>query len=165
MSLVLSQSASGLVIACEGVDEVACAAALKEYDRDLRLVPQDSDAFGRRIYKVFRYMGSETPAQFVCGWWDELGNPYDGLSVTGLLDMVKRLDRNTRYEHVDADVRNAELLAARRKEAHEAIDEVVAEHRDRVDDRKRQPLPRGRNLHLARNRVRAKTKDKDLWPS
>jgi len=164
MGLVLSQSASGLVLATEGSDEVACAAALKEYDSDLRLVPQDSDHFGRRVYKVFRYMGSETPAQFVCGWWDEMGNPYDGLSVTGLLDMVKRLDRNTRWVNVDPDVKNAELLEQRRRESNDELDEVLREHRDRVDGKKSSPLPRSRNLYLSRLKQR-KGRDKEMWPS
>ena len=165
MSLVLSQSASGLFLATEGADEAACAAALKEYDRDLRLVPQDSDHFGRRVYKVFRYMGSEQPAQFICGWWDEFGKPYDGLSVTGLLDMVKRLDRNTRWENVDPDVRNAQLRESRQREAAAELDEIADEFRGRIDGKKSSPLPRSRDLYLARNRVRARTKDKDLWPS
>jgi hypothetical protein len=165
VSLVLSQSQSGLVLATEGSDENACAAALKEYDRDLRLVPQDSDAFGQRVYKVFRYAGSEQPAQFVCGWWDDMGKPYGGLSVTGLLEMVKRLDRNTRSDYVDPDVRNAELRERRAREANADFDAITDEFRGKLDGTKSSPLPRGRDLYLARNRVRARTKDKDLWPS
>jgi hypothetical protein len=153
MSLVYTQSPSGLVLATHGSDEAAAAAALREYDRDLRLVPQDSDAYGRRIYKVYRYVGSERPAQFVCGWWDELGNPYP-LSVTGLLDMVQRLDRNTRGAVQDADARNAELTARRRRDAEADFDDIVDEFKDRVDGKKLSPLPRSRSLHAARNRVR-----------
>jgi hypothetical protein len=165
LSLIYSASDSGLILATEGSDEAACAAALKEYDSDLRLVPQDSDAFGQRVYKVFRYAGSEQPAQFVCGWWDDMGKPYGGLSVTGLLEMVKRLDRNTRSYYVDPDVRNAELTEKRRREAHAQLDEIADEFRGKIDGTKSSPLPRGRDLYLARNRVRARTKDKDLWPS
>ena len=164
MGLVLSQSASGLVLATEGADEAACVAALKEYDCDLRLVPQDSDHFGRRVYKVFRYAGSEQPAQFVCGWWDDLGNPYDGLSVTGLLDMVKRLDRNTSWKNVDPDVKNAELTAQRQREANEALDEIADEFRGKLDGKKSSPLPRSRSLYAARNRVRARTTTDELKP-
>ena len=164
MGLVLSQSASGLVLACEGSDEAACAAALREYDSDLRLVPQDSDAFGQRVYKVYRYVGSEQPAQFVCGWWDELGNPYPGLSVTGLLEMVKRLDRNTRFENVDPDERNRELLERRRKEASEEMDAIAREFAGRIDGTKSSPLPRSRSLYAARNRVRASTTTPELKP-
>lgn len=164
MSFVLSQSASGLVLACEGADEVACQAALREYDRDLRLVPQDSDHFGRRIYKVYRYMGSETPAQFVCGWWDELGNPYDQLSVTGLLDMVKRLDRNTRWENVDPDTKNEKLVASRREDAREKLMEIGRTFEGRLDGKKSSPLPRSRSLYQARSRARASQIPDELKP-
>lgn len=164
MGLVFTNSASGLVLACEGADETACARALREYDRDLRLVPQDSDAFGQRVYKVFRHMGSEQPAQFVCGWWDEMGRPYPGLSVTGLLDMVKRLDRNTRGGQVDPDELNRRLVDERRRQANAELDAVLEDHRDRVDGRMSSPLPRSRDLYLARNRVRERTKTSELKP-
>jgi hypothetical protein len=164
VGLVISTSPSGLVLATHGADEAACAAALREYDRDLRLVPQDSDHFGRRVYKVFRYVGSEQPAHFVCGWWDEFGKPYDGLSVTGLLEMVKRLDRNTRSVNVDPDVRNAELRERQRREAAERIDDLAKEYDDRISGRVHTILPRGRDLYAARNRVRARTKSKEFKP-
>lgn len=165
MGLVFTDTPSGLVLATEGSDEAACAAALREYDRDLRLVPQDSDHFGRRVYKVFRYVGSERPAIFVCGWWDEFGRPYDGLSVTGLLEMVKRLDRNnTRHQNVDPDEKNARLLADRKREHDERMAEVVEEFRDRIDGKSSSPLTRSRSLYLARNRVREQTKTPEFKP-
>lgn len=164
MSLVFTNTPSGLVLACEGADEAACAAALRDWDPDLRLVPQDSDHYGRRVYKVFRYVGSERPAQFVCGWWDELGRPYDGLSVTGLLDMVKRLDKNTSHVNIDPDEKNARLIAERQREHSERMQEVVEEFRDRIDGKKSSPLPRSRGLYLARSRVREQTKTKEFKP-
>lgn len=156
MSLVYTQSPSGIVVASAGADEVTAAAALRQHDPDLRLVAQDTDAYGQRVYKVYRYMGSERDAVFVCGWWDELGNPYP-LSVTGLLDLVQRLDRNNRGAMQDADIHNSELVAKRRRDAEADFDDIVAEHKDRVDGKKMSPLPRSRGLHLARNRVRAKS--------
>ena len=164
MGLVFNNRPSGLVVAYQGSDEAACAAALKEYDRDLRLVPQDTDAYGRRVYKVYRYQGSEQPSVFVCGWWDEFGQPYDQLSITGLLDMVKRLDRNTRFEHIDPDERNQRLVAQRRKEAEEALDEIGKEFEGRLDGRKSSPLPRSQSLRLARDKIRARTRDNELKP-
>jgi hypothetical protein len=163
VGLVYTQSPSGLVLATQGVDEATAAAALREYDRDLRLVPQDSDALGRRVYKVYRYVGSERDAEFVCFWGDELGNPFP-LSVTGLLEMVRRLDRNTRGTAIDPDVHNARLVAQRRKEANDELDAIEQEYRARVDGKKLSPLPRSRNLHLARNRVRRRSPGSDFNP-
>ena len=162
--MVFTQSQNGLVLACEGSDEAACAAALRQYDPDLRLVPQDSDAYGRRIYKVYRYQGSEQPAVFVCGWWDEYGNPYEGLSVTGLLDMVQRLDRNTRGQVLDSDTKNAELVERRRREANAALDEIAREFRGRLEGTRSSPLPRSESLRRARDKVRARTKTSELRP-
>jgi len=162
--MVFTNRPSGLVVACEGSDEAATAAALREYDPDLRLVPQDSDAYGRRIYKVYRYQGSERPSVFVCAWLDEFGNPFDGLSVTGLLDMVKRLDRNTRSEVVDPDVKNARMIAEKRKDFEYELDEMARMYDEHMLDRKRSPLFRSKNLQAARNRVRARTKTNELKP-
>ncbi len=163
MALVHTQTPSGLVVASEGSDERAAAAALREYDCDLRLVPQDSDTFGRRVYKVYRYAGPDHPALFVCGWWDELGNPYP-LSASGLLELVKRLDRNTRSSEQSADVHNAELVAHRRQDADAELDEIEREFGKRLSGKWSQPLPRSRSLYAARNRARAKTKTPELKP-
>ena len=163
MGHVFTQSPSGLVLATHGADEATAAAALRHHDRELRLVPQDSDAYGRRIYKVYRDRGNDRPAEFVCGWWDELGNPKP-LSVTGLLDYVQRLDRNTSGSVQDVDVHNRELTETRRREAEREFDEIVAEHKDRVDGKKSSPLLRSRGLHLARNRVRAKSPGNQFNP-
>jgi hypothetical protein len=165
VGLVFTDTSSGLVLATHGSDEAATAAALREYDRDLRLVPQDSDAFGRRVYKVYRYMGSEQPSVFVCGWWDDLGNPYDGLSATGLLEMVKRLDRNnSREQRIDPDEKNRLLLEERRRQSSEDIDEVAREFSGRIDGKKSSPLKRSQSLRMARDRVRARTATNELKP-
>jgi hypothetical protein len=164
VGLVFTDSPSGLVLATHGSDEAATAAALREWDPDLRLVPQDSDHFGRRVYKVYRYRGSEQPAEFLCGWWDDLGNPYDSLSVTGLLEMVKRLDRNTRSDYIDPDVKNARLTAQRRHDAAAELDAVAEEFAGRIDGKKSSPLPRSQSLRRARDKVRARTTTNELKP-
>jgi hypothetical protein len=164
VGFVYSLAGSGLVIASQGADEAACRRALRQHDPDLRLVPQDSDALGRRVYKVYRYMGSERPAEFVCGWWDEHGNPYD-LSVTGLLEMVQRHDRNLRgSQQASLAELEAKLKAERQADYRREADEIVREFGPRIDGKKSSPLPRSRGLYAARNRTRAKTRDPEVRP-
>src|SRR5215510_10143671 len=91
--MTLIPTDSGLLVP-EGALEAAVARELRELDDDLRLVPQDSDAYGRRIYKVYKYMGGDRPAQFILMWSDEEGNPYPLSS--SLVEEVKRHDRNLR---------------------------------------------------------------------
>jgi hypothetical protein len=164
VSFVHWQSDSGLVIATEGADETAARHALMEHDRDLRLVPQNSDAYGRRIYKVYRYRGPDRPAEFVLFWGDpSTGEPYP-LSVTGLLEKVKQQDRNLRGDRVTLEQLEQRRRVEQQKDARRELDALVDEHRDRVDGRKSQPLARSRSLYLARNRVRARTPDPDMRP-
>lgn len=165
MGLVFTDTSSGLVLATHGSDEAATAATLREYDRDLRLVPQDSDAFGRRVYKVYRYMGSEQPSVFICGWWDEMGNPYDGLSASGLLEMVKRLDRNnSRWQNSDSDEKNRLLVEQRSRQASEDIDDIAREFKGSIDGTSSSPLKRSQSLRMARDKVRARTSTNELRP-
>jgi hypothetical protein len=164
VGLVYSQTGSGLVIASQGADEAACRAALKQHDPDLCLVPQDSDAFGRRIYKVYRRVNAER-SEFVCFW----GNPNTlepyPLSVTGLLEMVKSLDRNGRGDRT-ASLAELERRAAeeRYKDGRRDLDAIVDEFADRINGRKSSPLPRSQSLRRARDRVRARTKTKEFRP-
>ena len=159
----MQQTSSGLLVP-EGAHEAAVRKALRQLDDDLRLVPVDSDAYGRRIYRVVRYQGSERPFVPVLFWGDEYGNPYEGLSVTGLLDMVQRLDRNTRGTVPDSDTRNAELVERRRREANAALDEIAREFRGRLEGTRSSPLPRSESLRRARDKVRARTKTSELRP-
>ncbi len=152
----------GGLLAPEGALEAAVSAALRNHDPDLRLVPQDSDHYGRRVYKVYRYAGSDRPAEFILFWGDEHGNPFP-LS-TSLVDEVQRLDRNLRGTVPDPDSLNARLVAERRRDAEADFDEIVREHAKRVDGKNSQPLPRSPGLYLARSRVRARTRSRELKP-
>ena len=127
MSLVPSQTDSGLTVLMHGSDEVAVSRALRDYDRDLRLVPQDSDAYGQRVYKVYRYNGPERRADFVLLWGDDYGNPYP-LSMA-ILERVKTLDKNQRgnAEYVNEDEHNRRLREKRDKEYDAGVEEVKAE--------------------------------------
>jgi len=125
-------------------------------------VPVDSDAYGTRIYKVMRWQGPDRDAQFVLFWADQYGNPHP-LSMS-IVDAVQLLDRNTRGQVEDPDVRNARLLAERRKDFEYEVDEMTRMYEDHMLERKRSPLFRSKNLQAARNRVRAKTKTNELKP-
>ncbi len=147
--LVYSRTDSGLVLAEHGQDEAAVARLLKQHDRDLRLVPQRSDSYGRIYYAVYRYAGSERDAEFVCAWVGEDGQPLPLSSR--ILDMVQQLDRNGRGAYVDEDERNARLRERR------ALDEAQATE-DLADDwarreRRSAVLPRGSHLRQARSRT------------
>lgn len=157
--LVWTQSDSGLVVGNYASDEAACRRALAEYDRDLRLVPPGVFIRGEQetrsdAYRVYRYVGSGRDVQFVCGWWDDAGNAYPQLSASGLLEMVRRLDRNGRAERMDDAEHNRRVRESIRKEAREYVDEVVHEFRGKLEGKRSSPLPRSRSLQLARQRQR-----------
>lgn len=115
---VFSKTDSGLLVPDRAAgDEQAVARLLKEYDPDLRLVPQYNG------YRVYRYAGSDRPAQFVLYWGDSDGNAYPLSSR--ILDKVKQLDRNNdRSEYRSEDALNEERRkreAKRRQDEFEAI--------------------------------------------
>ena len=126
MSLVPSQTDSGIHLLTHGSDEVAVSRALREHDNDLRLVPQDSDAYGQRVYKVYRYNGPERPANFLFMWGDDYGNPYP-LSMA-ILERVKQMDKNQRgnTDFLNEDEHNRRLRERRQKD-YEADVETVKE--------------------------------------
>lgn len=160
--LVWTQSDSGLIVGNHASGEAAVRRALAQYDPDLRLVPPGIFIRGEHedrsdAWRVYRYVGSGRDVQFVCGWWDDYGNPYPQLSVDGLLQMVQRLDRNSRgWERRDADAENAALVEQRRREAREELDEIAREFKGRLEGKRSSPLPRSRSLQLARMRQRAR---------
>lgn len=152
---------NGLLVP-EGVHEEAVRDALKRHDSELRLVPQDSDYYGRRIYYVYRYMGPDRESIPILFWADQHGNPYP-LSMS-ILDAVQLLDRTTVGRVVDPDVKNAALRERRRRDFEHDIDELVREVEPILEDRKRSILFRGKGLQAARNRVRAHTRSKEFRP-
>jgi hypothetical protein len=116
VSLVPSRTDSGLHVLTQGADEAAVYRALRDYDNDLRLVPQDSDAYGQRVYKVYRYAGSDRPAEFLFMWGDDLGNPFP-LSMQ-LVERARHFDKNSRNrDYVDPDEHNRRLKEQRHKDA------------------------------------------------
>lgn len=141
---------SGLAVPLTGADEASVARALKEYDPDLRLIPQDSDAYGRRIYRVARRVGGDRPVQWVVTWRTREG---DALPLSHrLVEKVKELDLNTRARVDDPDDLNAALKDERRKDYDTDMDEIVRDHLK--THKGRFITPRSQALALARRRGR-----------
>lgn len=156
----LSRTENGLLVP-EGAHEEAVRDALRRHDPELRLVPQDSDYYGQRVYSVYRYMGPDRDAIPILFWGDQQGNPYP-LS-NAIVDAVQLLDRTTVGRVVDPDVKNAELRERRQRDFEEDVDELVREYEPILEDRKRSPLFRGKSLQLARMRSRDRL-PKELRP-
>ena len=159
----LSRTDGGLLVP-QGAHEAAVSAALREHDPDLRLVPQDSDHYGRTIYKVYRYVGSERPAECILFWGDPTQNVAYPLSMS-LVDEVRRHDRGMRgFDAETSDALNAKLLAARARESREMGEALAEDYQDRLSGKRRTILHRGRDLYAARNRVRRRTGARELEP-
>ena len=152
----------GGLLVPEGAQEAAVDAALRRHDPELRLVPQNSDAYGRRIYKVYRYNGPDRPADLVCVWWDRNMEPLP-LSMA-LLDMVQLLDKGTVGRQPTVEEAERELRAGRRRDYERDAEAIVKEFGPRLDGKRFTPQPRSRALYLARNKQRAKQRNPELRP-
>lgn len=159
-----SQTADGLLVP-RGAQEAAAAAALQRHDSDLRLVcPPESAPPELRFYRVIRRVRNEArPFETVCVYMDEAGRPLP-LSVSGIVDMVQRLDRNTVGSVQDADELNMRLIAERRRDADRDFDEIEREFVPRIEGKKSAPLPRSRSLYLSRVKQRERIKSPEIRP-
>lgn len=145
MGLVFSKSDSGLLVAEQGAsDERAVARLLKDHDPDLRLVPRL--AGGQHAWSVYRYAGPDRPAEFLCFWGNDQGEPFP-LS-TRIVDMVRALDKNSRVEHKTSDERNQELVDEKKKRDDETVESLKQDHLASVG---RSPAFH-RGIHLRRDR-------------
>lgn len=147
MSLVHSRTASGLHVAEHGSDHASVAAALRDHDDRLRLVPQGVDSDGRPLWKVMYDLGPDRPAETVMVWMDERLQQALPLSHR-LVDEVKRLDRNGRGDNVDVDAHNARVREQAEQQLHEELVGVGLEEAART--RRSPALHRG--VHLRRSR-------------
>ena len=147
MGLVYTRRDDGLVLAQASQDEAAVARALKQHDPELRLVPQESEVLGKRCYKVYRYAGSERPAEFILAWVKD-GDPLP-LSM-GLVDAVKALDRNSRVEYLNEDERDALERERRDKQTAADIEDIRSDWATR--EKRSAVLPRSPSLRRARSR-------------
>lgn len=153
MGLVERTLDSGLIVSEHGDDGAAIERDLKKRDPDLSLQGWPSQTHGRMLWKVVRYAGPDRPPDTVCVWQSDRGEPFPLSS--GILDMVDRLDKNTRSVYLDGDTRNAALRAERAKQ-----DERDAEGiRDNTTFKHGRPvLPRSQSLRMSRDKQRAKGK-------
>lgn len=145
-----TRSESGLILAREDTDGPALERALKRIDRDLSLQAWPRPD-GPPIWKVVRYCGPDRPPETIASWVDERGEPLP--LNDGLLDMVRRLDRNSRGEWIDPDERNRRFKEQLDKnweqDAEAAADDWKMPHGRPV-------LPRGQWLRQSRDRMREK---------
>lgn len=148
MGLVYTRRDDGLVLAQASQDEAAVARALKQHDSELRLVPQESDVLGKRCYKVYRYAGSERPAEFILAWMKD----GEALPLSmGLVDAVKALDRNSRAPYQDEDELNAAMRERRDKQTADDIEAIRSDWATR--EGRSAVLPRSVSLRQARSRT------------
>jgi hypothetical protein len=142
----VTQTRGGLYVAEDSYDFQSVARALREYDPELRLVPQEQG--GVRVYKVFKYRGDDKPAEFVAGWWDEQLRPLP-LSHR-LVDEVKRLRPENRHKRVDEDEFNAALREERRRDSERELEALADEAAKR--SRTSPVLHRGQHLRRSRHK-------------
>lgn len=134
MGLVMRETGTGLVLAEEAQDEARLSRALKEIDSRLVLQKHAGDVPGGLVYKVFAIVGEDEPAECVCTWADEYGNPLELSS--GLLDLVNRLRPDARGRRgASADERNAAYR--------EHLQHIRDEDAERVNDDHRAKIERG----------------------
>ena len=153
MGLIERTLDSGLVLSEYGQDHASLERELRKRDPLLSLHGWFSTEYGCPIWKVVRYAGPDRPLDTVCVWQSERGEPYPLSS--GLLNMVDRLDRNTRAVHLGEDEINAardrELERQRQRDNEALLDDYLFKHGHPV-------TPRGVWLRIHRDKQRARGK-------
>jgi hypothetical protein len=145
MGLDYSRTNSGLVLAMDSMDSAAVERALKRKDPELRLQGWPDREHDCILWKVVR--GLET----VCVWQTDRGEPLPLSS--GILDLVDKLDRNSRAAYVDADELNRRQKETEQRKW-EADQENITE--DWLMKHGRPILPRSQGLRRARDKRRAR---------
>jgi hypothetical protein len=153
MGLIERTLDSGLIVSEYGDDHASIERELKRRDPDLTLQGWPSQTHGCILWKVVRHAGSDRPPDTVCVWQSERGEPYPLSS--GILEMVDRLDRNTRSVVVNADDLNA---AVDRERAERVNRENQAIREDHEFPHGHPVTPRGQWLRMSRDKQRAKGK-------
>lgn len=154
MGLVERTLDSGLIVAQDvGGDHASLERELRRRDPELSLQGWPSQTHDCIVWKVVRYAGPDRPPDTVCVWMSERGEPYPLSS--GLLDMVDRLDRNTRARYRGEDDLNAERERERRKQLDRDNEGI---HENTTFKHGRPVLPRSQSLRISRDKQRAKGK-------
>lgn len=162
MGLSYTSRDSGLVVAHQGADFAAVQAALRQHDRDLRLVPQGIGRNGKTLYNVYRWYGPDRRAEFILAWMDENMNALPLSSA--LIDEVQRHDKNCRGTIIGADEHNRRLIEQTRKDGREETREIAREYGERIDGKRNTILPRSQSLRRARDKLRNKQPYPELRP-
>lgn len=147
-----TRSESGLILARETSDAPALERALKQIDRDLSLQGWPR-VDGPTLWKVVRYCGPDRPPETIASWINDQGDPMP--LTEGLLDLVRRLDRNSRGDYVDPDEKNRRLKDLLDKEWDRDAEAI---QQDWLMPHGRPVLPRSQSLRRSRDKQRAKGK-------
>jgi hypothetical protein len=146
----VERRSGGLVVAELGMDGASLERELRKRDPLLSLQGWPSLEHGRIVWRVVREAGERGP-ETVCVWQTEGGEPLPLSS--GLLDLVDRLDRNSRHRHRDEDElnesRRLELAKQQQRDNEGIADNWNPSHGRTV-------LPRSVSLRMARDKRRAK---------
>jgi hypothetical protein len=147
----VERRAGDLLVAELGMDGTGLERELRKRDPLLSLQGWPSATHGCILWRVVREAGPDRPPETVVVWQSESGEPYPLSS--GLLDLVDRLDRNTRHRHADED----ELERARRKERDKQLERDNEALADDWNFRHGRPvLPRSQSLRMARDKRRGR---------
>lgn len=137
--MVYSRHGSGLQVAYQAADERSVAAALREFDPDLRLLWKIRG--GGQMWEVVKFMGHDRDAVWICDWDSPDGQPLP-LSH-GLVQKVKDLHLESRTPHVDVEELNHRMVADSLADWHAEVDHMSAELITRLRGRTSYLLPRG----------------------
>jgi hypothetical protein len=118
MSLVLSQTRSGLHVAEHGSDERTVSMLLRTFDPGLVLSKEVDPIHGCFVYVVVKRQGDRS-AVHICDWRDELGNPLP--LASSLVDKVKSLHADSRAPRVDVLALNDNLRANQERDLREEL--------------------------------------------
>lgn len=152
MTLVYSSTGSGLVVAEQACGEPEATAMLRRLDPQLVLTWEVDEDCRARVWRVFKRMGSDRPAVWVCDWRDDHGRPLPLSSR--LADRVRDLSVNSRAPKPDAETHNERVRAEAEKQHREELDEISRWHGARHG--RAACLPRGVGLRHARDKRRAR---------
>lgn len=131
MSLQVSETGSGLLIAEQSADREAVARLLRDHDSSLRLVPQLDEARSCTLWCVYRYLGPDRDAQFLCAWQTPSGEPLPLSSR--LLDKVQQLDLRTVGNAPDMNALNDAHRAQVLRDRAATMAAIADDHKPYID--------------------------------
>lgn len=152
MGLVERTLDTGLILQEYGQDHASLERELKKRDRDLSLQGWPSQTHGCILWKVVRYAGPDRPLDTVAVWQSDRGEPFPLSS--GILDLVDRLDKNSRHHYADEDERNEGRRREREKQNARDREALLSDYKTVMGPGHAGLLPRGQSLRRARDKRR-----------